>query len=162
MKPPFSLLTFVLGLLLTASCQTKPGKKPHGMLTDTPVDTTTEVLLPDASGQQRSIEQFRGNTVIMDVLLETPSADDRHIARLRSIYNRYHSEGLEIYQICLDTMPDRWRSYAKTLPWIAVYDDKTLQSALLEKYRVLTIPSTQIFNPDGTRTSKTLNDFPIQ
>lgn len=157
-------LTFLslIVILLLAACKSENKPRQHGMLTDTPVDSTTEVLLPDANGQQRSLEQLRGNTVIMDVLLETPSADDRHIARLRSIYNRYHSEGLEIYQICLDTMPDRWRSYAKTLPWIAVYDDKTLQSALLEKYKVLTIPSTQVFNPDGTRTNKTLNDFPIQ
>lgn len=146
-------------LLLFVSCKSENKTQPHGMLTDTPVDSTTEVLLPDASGEQRSIEQLRGNIVIMDVLLETPKEGDRHMARLRSIYERYHDKGLEIYQVCLDTTPERWRTVAKTLPWVAVYDNKTLQSSLLEKYKVMNIPSTQIFNRDGARTNKPLEDI---
>ncbi len=151
-------ISFITTLFLTA-CKTENKSHPHGMLTDTPVDSTTEILLPDASGESRSIEQLRGNVVVMDVLLETPKEGDRHMARLHSIYQRYHSKGLEIYQVCLDTIPERWRAVAKSLPWIAVYDDKTLQSSLLEKYKVMNIPSTQIFNRDGKKTSKGLGEI---
>lgn len=146
-------------ILLLAACKGENKPRQHGMLTDTPVDSATEILLPDASGESRSIEQLRGNVVIMDVLLEAPKDGDRHMARLHSIYNRYHSRGLEIYQVCLDTVPDRWRAVAKSLPWVAVYDDRSLQSALIEKYKVMNIPSTQLFNRDGSRTNKTLEEI---
>lgn len=159
MKKTLTYISLIL-ILLLASCKSENNKnRPHGMLTDAPVDSATEILLPDANGTEHSVEQLRGNVVIMDVLLETPSDGDRHMARLRTIYDRYHTQGLEIYQVCLDTMPDRWRTVAKTLPWVAVYDNRSLQSSLLEKYRVMNIPSTQLFNRDGTRSAKSLDDI---
>ncbi len=143
----------VCSLLFLACKNGKDGSTQHGALTDTPVDTTEEIILPDANGGEHSIEQLKGNVVIMDVLLATPDKDSDHMKSLKHVYDKYHSQGLEIYQVCLDTIPERWTAMAKTLPWIAVYDNRTLQSALLEKYSVVNIPSMQLFDRNGKRVN---------
>lgn len=120
------------------------------------VDTSAEVLLPDADGQSRSVEQMKGSVVLMDVLYEVPSANDKHIERLREVYEKYSAHGLQIYQVCMSQDADAWRIYAKSLPWTAVYDDNTLQSSLLVKYHVVNIPSTQLFDRDGRCINKSL------
>lgn len=124
-------------------------REGKGKLTDTPVDSTKEILLPDANGNDRSIEQMHGDYVLMDVILNVPQKGDKHIARLKSVYQKYHSRGLQIYQICMSDDADAWRNVAKTYPWTAVYDNKTLQSELIEKYYVVTIPSMRLFSRDG-------------
>lgn len=120
-------------------------------------DTTEEVELPSVNGAgDVSIEKLQGNIVLMDVLYTTPGQDDSHLQTLRRVYSQYHDRGLEIYQVCMDTIPERWAQMAKTLPWVAVYDDNTLQSRLLAKYKVMTIPSMQLFNREGKRVSKSV------
>ncbi len=148
-------------VLLAVSCtggdkqssvdQHKDSSKPMQV-----VDTTAEVLLPDADGQSRSMEQMKGSVVLMDVLYEVPSSDDRHIERLREVYDKYSARGLQIYQVCMSQDADAWRRYATSLPWTAVYDDHTLQSSLLVKYHVVNIPSTQLFDRDGKCINRSL------
>lgn len=149
----------VAGCLL-ASCSDKkrdaavaPGN--NGFFSST--DSTEEVQLPSVNGTgEVSVEQLQGSVVIMDVLYSTPPMGDSRMQTLRRIYDKYHDRGLEIYQVCMDTIPERWAQMAKTLPWVAVYDDNTLQSRLLAKYKVMTIPSMQLFNREGKRISKSV------
>lgn len=124
-------------------------REGKGRLTDHPVDSTKEILLPDVNGKERSIEQMHGDYVLMDVILEVPQKGDKHIARLKKAYQTFHSRGLQIYQICMSEDADAWRRVAKTYPWTAVYDNATLQSELLEKYYVVTIPSMRLFSREG-------------
>ncbi len=128
------------------------------------VDTTEEILLPsaDGNGGEMSIEKLKGNVVIMDVLYSTPEMNDKHIATLRKLYSEYSSQGLEIYQICMDTIPERWGAVAKTLPWVAVYDDNTLKSKLLAKYKVMTIPSMQLFDREGNKLSGAVTSATVE
>ena len=41
---------------------------------------------------------------------------------LRDIYNKYHDQGFEIYQISLDDDIHFWKSSVEYLPWICVHE----------------------------------------
>ena len=146
-------LTYLILLCFFCSCNAGSDKKTSsgakGALTEQIVDSTTEVMLTDANGNERSIEQMHGSVVLMDVLYEVPKVKSPHQALLREVYDQFASQGLQIYQVCLSEDADAWRNVAKELPWTAVYDNKTLQSALIEKYKIITIPSMRLFDRNG-------------
>jgi alkyl hydroperoxide reductase subunit AhpC len=46
----------------------------------------------------------------------------QRILMLRELYNKYHAQGLEIYQVSLDQDEHFWRQQTQALPWICVRD----------------------------------------
>ena len=41
---------------------------------------------------------------------------------MRDLYNKYHAQGLEIYQISLDDDTHFWKFSVENLPWICVHE----------------------------------------
>ena len=68
--------------------------------------------------------------------------------RLRDIYNKYHAQGLEIYQVSLDENEHFWKTQTAALPWISVYDDGGNSQAYLAP--VTTTPVFYLINRDNT------------
>ena len=50
---------------------------------------------------------------------------------LRELYNRYHAQGLEIYQVSLDENEHFWKTQTEALPWICVYDNTGVSNAYI-------------------------------
>jgi alkyl hydroperoxide reductase subunit AhpC len=61
----------------------------------------------------------------------------QRILMLRDLYNKYHEQGLQIYQVSLDADEHFWRQMTMQLPWICVRDESG-QSAV--KYNVQAVP----------------------
>ena len=59
---------------------------------------------------------------------------------MREIYNKYHAQGLEIYQISLDTDEHFWKQQTAALPWISVRETEGLSSRSLMVYNVQSLP----------------------
>jgi thioredoxin-related protein len=59
------------------------------------------------------------------------------ILSLRELYNKYHAQGLEIYQVGLDENEHFWKQQTDALPWISVYDPSG-ESA--QRYNVQSLP----------------------
>ena len=62
------------------------------------------------------------------------------ILLLRELYNKYHAQGFEIYQVSIDPDEHFWKQQTAALPWINVRDDNGLQSQSLALYNVQGIP----------------------
>jgi alkyl hydroperoxide reductase subunit AhpC len=61
--------------------------------------------------------------------------------QLRDLYNKYHAQGFEIYQISLDSNEHFWKTQTQHLPWVSVYDPDGMNSDNLMKYNVQSLPT---------------------
>ena len=77
--------------------------------------------------------------------LQSP-AGAPHNMLLRELYNKYASQGLEIYQISLDADEHYWKTAAANLPWICVRDGNGVYSTNVAVYNVRQVPSIFLIN----------------
>lgn len=100
-----------------------------------------DIQLLDNKGNLRRLTDLKGQVVLLDFHLFGARESTERIMSLREIYNKYHSRGLEIYQVALDPDEHLWKTKTAALPWVSVRDDKGLESASLLNYNVQTIPT---------------------
>ena len=66
---------------------------------------------------------------------------------MRELYNKYHAQGLEIYQVSLDADEHLWKQATQALPWISVYDPNGTSAI---KYNVQAVPEYFIIDRSNT------------
>ena len=68
---------------------------------------------------------------------------------LGELYTKYHDQGLEIYQVSLDSDFHFWRNGASNLPWITVRDPQSVYSQVAGLYNVKQLPTLFILDRKG-------------
>jgi peroxiredoxin len=96
-----------------------------------------ELTLPDNHQQLRTLTSLKGKVVLLDFHTFTLQNSPQRILMLRDLYNKYHEQGLEIYQVALDQDEHFWLQMTQHLPWISVRDESG-QSAV--SYNIQEIP----------------------
>jgi peroxiredoxin len=100
------------------------------------------ITLIDNKGQQRSLTDLKGKVVMLDFhLFSVGEESTKRIMQLRDLYNKYHAQGFEIYQISLDSNEHFWKTQTQHLPWVSVYDPDGMNSDNLMKYNVQSLPT---------------------
>ena len=105
------------------------------------VSNVIDINLPDSKGQQRRLTELKGKVVLLDFHVFASEGSTQRIMQLREIYNKYHAQGLEIYQVSLDPDEHFWKTQTAALPWICVRDERGPQSEYLESYNIQSIPT---------------------
>lgn len=107
------------------------------------VNTTNiiEVALRDNHGTMRRLTDMKGRVVLLDFHVFGADGSTQRIMQLREIYNKYHSRGLEIFQVSLDPDEHFWKTQTAALPWICVHDDDAMNSGLLVQYNIRRLPT---------------------
>ena len=100
-----------------------------------------EIALRDNRGNMRRLTDMKGSVVLLDFHVFGAEGSTQRIMQLRDIYNKYHSRGLEIFQISLDPDEHFWKTQTAALPWICVHDDDAMNSNLLVQYNVQRLPT---------------------
>lgn len=96
-----------------------------------------EVCLNDNNGQQQRLSALRGKVVLLDFHSFSLQDSPQRILMLRGLYNKYHAQGLEIFQVSLDPDEHFWKQMTQQLPWISVHDTEGQSAA---SYNVQTLP----------------------
>ena len=112
-----------------------------------------ELELPDATGRIRTLTELSGKVVLLDFHLFGMEKSAARILSLRDLYNKYHSQGFEIYQVGLDENEHFWKQQTDALPWISVYDP-TGQAA--RRYNVQTLPEFFLIDRSNTLYKRSL------
>ena len=99
-----------------------------------------DITLPDNKGKQRSLSELKGNVVLLDFHVFAVEQSPARILQLREIYNKYHAQGFEVYQVSIDPDEHFWKQQTAALPWISVREAQGLQSPILTTYNVQGIP----------------------
>ena len=99
-----------------------------------------DIALRDNKGQERHLTDLKGNVVLLDFHIYALEDSPARIIMLRELYNKYHAQGLEVYQISLDSDEHFWKQQTAALPWISVRDENGINSQLLMLYNVPAVP----------------------
>ncbi len=108
-----------------------------------------DIDLKDVKGRSRKLTDLKGKVVILDFTLYSHQLSAAHNLALRDLYNKYSSQGLEIYQISLDSDEHFWKTASDNLPWVCVRDDKGAYSNYLSIYNVTNLPTLFVISRDN-------------
>lgn len=99
-----------------------------------------DFTLTDNTGAARSLSSQKGNVVLLDFHLFADQNSMKRIMWLRELYNKYHAQGFQIYQVAIDGDEHFWKTQTAALPWISTrVDDNT--SSVLQLYNVQQVPT---------------------
>lgn len=110
-----------------------------------------DIDLIDKAGRQNKLSDVAGHGKVVLLNFTTYLADESPAlnALLAEIYRQHSAAGFEIYQVGYDENEFSWKNAAKNLPWTTVYDPSGLQSQLLLRYNIGTLPAIFIINRKG-------------
>ena len=84
--------------------------------------TLLDLALPDLRGATRRLTDLKGKVVLLDFTIYQNQASPARNIALRELYDKYASQGFEIYQVSYDVDEHFWKTSADNLPWICVRD----------------------------------------
>ena len=99
-----------------------------------------ELELTDNKGLTRRLTDLKGNVVLLDFHVFAMEDSPARILTLREVYNKYHAQGFEIYQVSLDGDEHFWKQQTAALPWVCVRDADGVGAQCLLMYNVQTLP----------------------
>lgn len=96
---------------------------------------------PDVHGNERRLSQLSDNVVLLDfTAYSLPNTKERTLL-LRELYNKYHAQGLEIYQVSVDNDHHFWATMCQQLPWVCVWNSEGINSDMVTLYNVQQLPT---------------------
>ena len=104
------------------------------------VSDIIDLSLPDIDGRQRTLSSLRGKVVLLDFHVFAMDESPARILTLRELYNKFHAQGLEVFQVSLDSDEHFWKQQTAALPWINVFDPDGLQSQYVMMYNMQAVP----------------------
>ena len=113
-----------------------------------------DIKLRDNKGVERSLTQLKGKVVLLDFHIFAMEDSPKRILMLRELYNKYHAQGLEIYQVSLDTDEHFWKQQTSALPWISVIDPASVNSQNLALYNVQSVPDFFLIDKSNTLVNR--------
>ena len=113
-----------------------------------------DIQLKDLKGNVRTLTELKGKVVLVDFTVYNHTLSAAHNLALREVYNKYHSQGLEIYQISLDADEHFWKTSADNLPWVCVRDANGAYSQYVSLYNVTDLPSLFLVGRDNVLKSR--------
>ena len=113
-----------------------------------------DIKLVDNKGNVRSLKELKGKVVLLDFHLFALEDSPRRILMLRELYNKYHAQGLEIYQVSLDSDEHFWKQQTAALPWISVRDENGTASQYVNLYNVQSVPEFFLIDKSNTLVNR--------
>ena len=113
-----------------------------------------DIQLKDLKGNVRTLTELKGKVILIDFTVYNHTLSAAHNLALRELYNKYHSQGLEIYQISLDADEHFWKTSADNLPWVCARDANGAYSQYVSLYNVTDLPSAYLVGRDNVLNSR--------
>lgn len=124
---------------------------PEDMVKETGV---IDISLRDIKGNVHKLSDLKGKAVILDFTVYQSAVSASHNYMLRDLYDKYASQGLEIYQISLDADEHYWKTTASNLPWICVRDANGIYSSIVSLYSIQSLPSIFLINKNNELSAR--------
>lgn len=100
-----------------------------------------EIAMPDNKGRMRKLTELRGQVVLLDFHAFATKGSTARIMQLRELYNKYHAQGFEIYQVSLDPDEHFWKESVAALPWVCVHSGDGAADNAASQYNVQNLPT---------------------
>ena len=116
-----------------------------------------DIDLKDMRGVDRKLSDLKGKVVLLDFTAYQTAVSVSHNFMLRELYDKYASQGLEIYQVSFDTDEHFWKTSADNLPWICVRDPNGVYSSAAAVYNVQKLPTYFLVNRNNELSARDEN-----
>ena len=81
-----------------------------------------DINLPDINSNLHSVLDLKGKVVLIDFTVYAAQESAERTRLMRTLYEKYHAQGFEIYQISLDDDVHFWKFSCENLPWVCVHE----------------------------------------
>ena len=105
-----------------------------------------EVELPDINGKMHRLTDLKGKVVMIDFTLYGATESPERTRKMRQLYEQYHPQGFEIYQVALDEDIHFWKLSCEKLPWVCVHET---DGTAMRLYGVVNLPTYFLVNRDN-------------
>lgn len=106
------------------------------------------IELPDVNGTVVDLISLKGKVVLLDFTVYQSEKSPEHNIVLNKLYTKF-KPNLEIYQVSFDTDIHFWKNSATNIPWVAVHENKSLNSGLISKFNIQALPALLLINRNG-------------
>lgn len=141
----------IKGMKNTRIPQQKTIELPEDKIVETGV---IDISLRDIKGNIRKLSELKGKVVLLDFSVYQTQTGAPHNLMLRELYNKYASQGLEIYQVSLDADEHYWKTSADNLPWVCVRDENGVYSTTAAVYNVKQVPAFFLVNRNNELSAR--------
>lgn len=108
-----------------------------------------EIELPNRRNEMVKLSSLKGKVVLIDFSAFSIEKSAIHTLYLRELYNAYHADGFEIFQIALDSDKLFWLEQTRDLPWVCVRDQNAPNCKYLLTYNVQAVPAWFLVDRNG-------------
>ena len=117
-----------------------------------------EITMPDMYGKEHSLSTYEGKLILLHFWSAEVGNSNSFNADLKRVYEKYQDQGLEIFQVAIDTSKALWINTVQEqeLPWVTVCDLQGQASPVVGAYNVRALPSNYLISRDGNILGKDL------
>ena len=115
-----------------------------------------DIELKDIYNRAHRLSSLDGKVVLLYFWSAIDSVSNNVNAELKSLYERYHDKGFEVYQVSADSNISTWIEAVRQqkLPWISVYGGTSPE--VFSTYNVAGVPSAFLIDREGNMSVPSL------
>lgn len=106
------------------------------------------IELPDVKGTLVSLSSLKGKVTLLDFTVYQSEKSPEHNIALNKLYNKFKPD-FEIYQVSFDNDMHFWKNSAANIPWVTVHEQKSLNSELISRFNIRSLPVLLLINRNG-------------
>lgn len=109
-----------------------------------------DIELPNYLGEQVKLSTVaEGKAVLVSFTAYQADWSPALNIELAELYEKYRNNGLEIYQVSLDSDMHFWKNASSNLPWVCVRDPQSVYSQIAGMYNVKQLPALFLIDKKG-------------
>jgi peroxiredoxin len=109
-----------------------------------------DIVLPNLKNEKTALSSIAKDKVVLVnfTAYQTEWSLELNMS-LADLYSKYNRNGMEIYQVSLDSDTHYWKNVSSALPWICVRDPESVYSQIAALYNVKQLPALFLIDRKG-------------